>query len=60
MAAWPAYDLTTLRQPLNRLVEATVDTLLAEIEAPARGRQKVEIAGPLIVRCSARIPEGWT
>jgi len=60
MAAWPAYDLTTLRQPVNRMVEATVDTLLAEIEAPARGRQKVEITGPLIVRGSARIPEGWT
>jgi DNA-binding LacI/PurR family transcriptional regulator len=60
MAAWPAYDLTTLRQPVSRMVEATVDTLLAEIEDPARGHEKIEITGPLIVRGSARVPEGWT
>ncbi|WP_284265583.1 LacI family DNA-binding transcriptional regulator [Roseicyclus amphidinii] len=60
MAAWPAYDLTTLRQPVNRMVEATVDTLLAEIEDPARGHEKVEITGPLIIRGSARVPRGWT
>ncbi|MBF9060551.1 substrate-binding domain-containing protein [Rhodobacterales bacterium HKCCSP123] len=60
MAAWAAYDLTTLRQPVNRMVEATVDTLLAEIEDPARGHERVEITGPLIIRGSARVPEGWT
>ena len=60
LAAWPAYDLTSLRQPLNRMVEATVDTLLGQIEHPKRPTQKIEIAGPLIVRGSARIPEGWT
>ncbi|NKX43718.1 LacI family DNA-binding transcriptional regulator [Roseicyclus persicicus] len=60
MAAWPAYDLTTLRQPLNRMVEATVATLLAEIDDPDRGTEKVEIAGPLVLRGSARIPQGWT
>lgn len=40
MAAFPAYDLTTLRQPVRRMVEATVDTLLSRIEGqdapPAR------------------------
>ena len=60
LAGWPAYDLTTLRQPLNRMVEATVDTLLGQIEHPHRPTQKIEIAGPLIVRSSARIPKGWT
>jgi DNA-binding LacI/PurR family transcriptional regulator len=60
MAAWPAYDLTTLRQPVNRMVEATVDTLLGEIADPDRGRETVEITGNLILRGSARIPEGWT
>lgn len=59
LAAWPAYDLTTVRQPVNRMVEATVDTLLAQIEDPARPAQKIEIDGPLILRGSARIPEGW-
>ena len=60
LAAWPAYYLTSLRQPLNRMVEATVYTLLGQIEHPKRPTQKIEIAGPLIVRGSARIPEGWT
>jgi len=59
-AAWAAYDLTTLRQPVNRMIEATVETLLAQIADPDRPSQKLEIAGPLIVRGSARIPEGWT
>ena len=60
LAAWPAYALTTLRQPLNRMVEATVDTLLAEIENPGRAPERIEIAGPLVLRRSARIPRGWT
>ncbi len=59
LAAWPAYDLTTVRQPVNRMVEATVDTLLAQIDDRARPAQKIEIDGPLILRGSARIPEGW-
>jgi DNA-binding LacI/PurR family transcriptional regulator len=59
MAAWGAYDLTTLRQPVSRMVEATVDTLLAQIENPDRPAQKIEIDGPLILRGSARLPEGW-
>lgn len=59
MAAWPAYDLTTVRQPVNRMVEATVETLLAQIDDPGRPAQKIEIDGPLVVRGSARLPEGW-
>lgn len=57
LAAWPAYDLTTLRQPLNRMVEATVDTLLAKIADPNRLPQRIEIEGPLILRGSARLPK---
>jgi len=60
LAAWPAYDLTTVRQPVNRMVEATVETILAKIEDSTRPAQKIEIEGPLIVRGSSRIPEGWT
>lgn len=58
LASWPAYDLTTVRQPVNRMVEATVETILAKIEGPPRPAQKIEIDGPLITRSSARIPEG--
>lgn len=60
LAAWAAYDLTTLRQPLNRMVEATVDTLLANIADVERPAQRIEIEGPLILRGSAKIPKGWT
>ncbi len=56
MAAWAAYDLTTVRQPLNRMVEATVETLLAQIDDPDRAAQRLEIDGPLILRGTARIP----
>ncbi|MFN4098510.1 MAG: LacI family DNA-binding transcriptional regulator [Pararhodobacter sp.] len=60
IASWPAYDLTSLRQPVNRMVEATVETLLAQIDDPGRPAQKIEIDGPLMIRGSARIPEGYT
>ncbi|MDG1282584.1 MAG: LacI family DNA-binding transcriptional regulator [Pseudorhodobacter sp.] len=58
LAAWPAYHLTTVRQPVNRMVEATVETLLAQIEQPGRPAQKIEIDGPLILRGSARLQQG--
>ncbi|MCV6823506.1 MULTISPECIES: LacI family DNA-binding transcriptional regulator [Halocynthiibacter] len=60
IAAWPAYSLTTVRQPANRMVSETVELLLAEIDATGQGPQKIEIDGPLIVRGSARVPEGWS
>lgn len=55
MAAWAPYDLTSVRQPVNRMVEATVDTLLAQIDDPDRPHQKIEIDGPLIERGSTRV-----
>lgn len=59
MAAWGAYDLTTLRQPVNQMVDATVSLLMDMINGDGTAR-KTQIEGPLIVRGSARIPEGWT
>jgi DNA-binding LacI/PurR family transcriptional regulator len=53
LAAWPAYDLTTIRQPVRRMVDATIDALIAQIEGDGVPR-KVQIDGPLIVRGSAR------
>lgn len=60
MAAWPSYALTTLRQPVNRMVEATIDTLLDEIETGRAPGTRVEIEGELILRASARLSEGST
>lgn len=59
LASWPAYDLTTLRQPSNRMVEATVSTLLGWIEEGRNDVRKIQIDGPLMIRGSARIPQGW-
>lgn len=58
-AAWPAYNLTTVRQPANRMVAETVDILLAKINNPSTAPRRIEIDGPLILRGSARMPEGW-
>ena len=60
LAGWGAYDLTTVRQPVNRMVDATVDRLLARIERPQVPAETVLIDGDLILRSSARIPENWT
>lgn len=59
-AAWPAYGLTTVRQPANRMVAETVDILLSKINDIDVNPRKVEIDGPLVLRKSARVPEGWT
>lgn len=57
MAAWPAYDLTTVRQPADRMVAATVELLLERIETPEAPPRKVEIEGPLVLRGSTRALE---
>ena len=59
-AAWPAYNLTSVRQPANRMVAETVDILLGKIEEPGAAPRRVAFDAPLILRKSARIPEGWT
>ena len=59
LAAWPSYGLTTLRQSSGRMVETTVEILMERLEAPEMLPRKVELEGPLIVRNSARAPEGW-
>lgn len=60
MAAWKSFDLTTLRQPANRMVKATVSILLNMISSRDEKRQKIEIESNLIVRGSARIPPQYS
>ncbi|MEM8536850.1 MAG: LacI family DNA-binding transcriptional regulator [Pseudomonadota bacterium] len=57
LAAWAAYDLTTMRQPVNRMVEATVDTLLTRIADPSTPHKRIEIESPLIERGTTRRPK---
>ena len=57
LAAWPAYGLTTIRQPVNRMVDATVHALLDQIDNRDTAPRKIRIDGPLVIRTSARKPE---
>ena len=56
-AAWPAYNLTTFRQRVNRMVAETVSTLIDRIEAKNAEPRRVKIDGALIVRKSTRNQE---
>ncbi len=60
MSAWSTFELTTVRQPANRMVDAVVEQLIAQIEGNAPDARHIEIDGPLIIRGSARIPKGWS
>ena len=60
LAAWPSYNLTTVRQPANRMVAETVDILTARLEGKTTQPRRVAIDGPLIMRGSARLPIGET
>lgn len=58
LSKWPSYDLTTVRQPANRMVAATVDVLMARLDEDDRTPKRVAIDGPLMIRGSARKPQG--
>lgn len=61
LAAWLSYNLTTVRQRAKLMVEETVRALLAQIESIDTAiTRNIAVEAPLIVRGSARIPEGWT
>ncbi|WP_415921612.1 LacI family DNA-binding transcriptional regulator [Tateyamaria sp. SN6-1] len=60
LSAWPSYDLTTVRQPAGRLAEAAIEILMDRLADPETVPRRVALDGPLILRGSARIPEGWT
>ena len=58
-SAWPAYNLTTVRQSVNRMVQETVQILIKKINNFATKPRRVKIDGPLIIRGSAKLPKGW-
>lgn len=59
-AAWPAYDLTTMRQVVDDVVNATVEALMERIEQPASPPRRTRMPAQLVVRRSARVPTGWS
>lgn len=55
MAAWPNYQLTTVHQPIDRMVDVTLDVLLDAIGRVTEERIVRFISPSLIVRSSARL-----
>jgi DNA-binding LacI/PurR family transcriptional regulator len=54
-AGWPAYNLTTIRQPVNRMITATLDLLKERLENPHAEPVLKLLPGVLVARGSARI-----
>eukprot|EP00105_Crassostrea_gigas_P040001 XP_019924149.1 PREDICTED: uncharacterized protein LOC109619141 [Crassostrea gigas] len=55
MSAWPCFDLTTVRQPTNRMAEETVRILLQMIENKDMVPCRTALDGPLVIRGSSRV-----
>ncbi|MCG8361312.1 MAG: LacI family DNA-binding transcriptional regulator [Kiloniellales bacterium] len=56
-SGWPAYDLTTVRQRIEPMVDRAVEILLARIEQPDLPPEAHLVKGTLVTRGSARQPE---
>lgn len=59
-ASWKAYDLTTVRQPSGRMIEATLDILLDQMEKRSVKKRASVIPGNLVIRGSAKLPKNRT
>ncbi len=57
-ASWSGYQLTTVRQPVNHMIEATLDILARHRENPDAKPTLQLVPGRLVTRRSARIAEG--
>jgi DNA-binding LacI/PurR family transcriptional regulator len=55
-ARWTSYDITSMSQPLKRMVEATVDILMDQIASGEIEAEHRILKGDLMVRSSARLP----
>jgi len=56
-AAWPSYSLTTIRTPVNRMIDAIIDILYRQSEERATNPAFMLVPGELIKRTSARLSE---
>ena len=55
-AGWGAYNLTTVSQPSQAMVDATVAILLEQVEKRVVNRRAAILPSRLVVRASARLP----
>ena len=56
-ARWPSFSLTSFSQPVGPMVDKAVELVIQQIEAPGSEVQNAIVAGQLIIRGSARLPE---
>ncbi|MDX1413304.1 MAG: LacI family DNA-binding transcriptional regulator [Candidatus Promineifilaceae bacterium] len=54
MASWPAYNLTTISQPVDEMIDAAIQLIGDKNDGAPRGQTKL-LPGKLIVRGSARM-----
>lgn len=59
-ARWTSYGITTMSQPLKKMVEATVDILMDQITSGEIEAEHRILSGELVVRTSARLPVSGT
>ncbi len=52
LSSWPAYDLTTVRQPMNQMIQSTIKGLINLIQNNLIEPTQVQIEGKLIIRGS--------
>ena len=52
IASWGAYDLTTVRQPMEQMVSQAIELLLARIEDRDRPVEQRVLANELVIRSS--------
>ena len=55
MALWPSFNLTTVRQPVHRMVDGSVEDLISRINTPEKPPNHKVIMGELVIRGSSRI-----
>ncbi len=55
-ASWSNYDLTTVAQPIDAMVERALDLLDARMKEPDAPAENAFIVGALRIRTSARLP----
>ncbi|GEO25233.1 LacI family transcriptional regulator [Alicyclobacillus acidoterrestris] len=54
LASWKAYSLTTIRQPVNSMIEVTVNQLIREIEGTSKKPEISCLPGELIIRSTVK------
>jgi DNA-binding LacI/PurR family transcriptional regulator len=54
-AAWPSYDLTTIRQPVEIMASEAIAILLDQMDRREAAPVSLRVPGELVIRSSARI-----